>query len=173
MMTKAPMPGQKTLKSKLPVHKAGGGLVYNKKNQVLFIFRNGKWDLPKGGIEKGEKIAYTAIREVEEETGIVAGQSTLSDWQRVNRFAIFAQWRQRYAPGVEQNSEHVFSLEVADALPVTLAPDEHLDSIWLPWREAAAKCFSWSNRDAILMLPAKTGRPVTAPSDRNRPGRNS
>lgn len=60
----------KTLKSKIPVQKAGGGLVYNKKGQVLFIFRNGKWDLPKGGIEKGEVIEATAMREVEEETGV-------------------------------------------------------------------------------------------------------
>ena len=60
----------KTLKAKIPVSKAGGGLVYNKKNEVLFIFRNGKWDLPKGGMEKGEEIENTAIREVEEETGV-------------------------------------------------------------------------------------------------------
>jgi len=60
----------KTLKAKLPINKAGGGLVYNKNNDVLFIFRNGKWDLPKGGIEKGEEIEYTALREVEEETGV-------------------------------------------------------------------------------------------------------
>ncbi|HEX8269727.1 MAG TPA: NUDIX domain-containing protein [Flavobacterium sp.] len=60
----------KTLKAKLPVQKAGGGLVYNKKGEALFIFRNGKWDLPKGGIEKGEEIEETAVREVEEETGV-------------------------------------------------------------------------------------------------------
>lgn len=60
----------KKLKEKIPVQKAGGGLVYNKKGEVLFIFRNGKWDLPKGGIEKGEEIEYTALREVEEETGV-------------------------------------------------------------------------------------------------------
>jgi 8-oxo-dGTP pyrophosphatase MutT (NUDIX family) len=60
----------KTLKTKIPVNKAGGGLVYNKKGEVLFIFRNGKWDLPKGGIEKGEDIQNTAMREVEEETGV-------------------------------------------------------------------------------------------------------
>lgn len=60
----------KTLKSKLPVQKAAGGLVYNKKNEVLFIFRNGKWDLPKGGLEKGETNEVAAIREVQEETGI-------------------------------------------------------------------------------------------------------
>ena len=60
----------KTLKAKIPVNKAGGGLVYNKNGAVLFIFRNGKWDLPRGGIEKGELIEDTAIREVEEETGV-------------------------------------------------------------------------------------------------------
>lgn len=58
------------LKSKMPVNKAAGGLVYNKNGEVLFIFRNGKWDLPKGGIEKGEKRKAAAMREVEEETGV-------------------------------------------------------------------------------------------------------
>ena len=60
----------KKLKSKIPVNKAGGGLVYNQNGDVLFIFRNGKWDLPKGGIKKEELIEACAIREVEEETGV-------------------------------------------------------------------------------------------------------
>ena len=60
----------KTLKSKIPVAKAGGGLVYNANGEVLFIFRNGKWDLPKGGIEKDETMENAAMREVEEETGV-------------------------------------------------------------------------------------------------------
>ena len=60
----------KKLKEKIPVHKAGGGLVYNKKGEVLFILRDGKWDLPKGGKNKGEKMPQTAIREIEEETGV-------------------------------------------------------------------------------------------------------
>ena len=60
----------KTLRAKLPVEKAGGGLVYNANGDVLFIFRNGKWDLAKGGMEKNETIEETAIREVEEETGV-------------------------------------------------------------------------------------------------------
>ena len=60
----------RVFKSKIPVSKAGGGLVYNKNCDVLFIFRNGKWDLPKGGTEKGEEIELTAMREVEEETGV-------------------------------------------------------------------------------------------------------
>ena len=60
----------KVLKTKFPVNKAGGGLVYNKNGDVLFIFRNGKWDLPKGGTEKGEDIEQTSMREDEEETGV-------------------------------------------------------------------------------------------------------
>jgi 8-oxo-dGTP pyrophosphatase MutT (NUDIX family) len=60
----------KKVKEKIPVKKAGGGLVYNKNGDVLFIFRNGKWDLPKGGTERGEEIEETSLREVEEETGV-------------------------------------------------------------------------------------------------------
>lgn len=56
--------------SLLPNVIAGGGKVYNKKGEILFIFRNGKWDLPKGKAELKETINETALREVEEETGV-------------------------------------------------------------------------------------------------------
>ena len=49
---------------------AAGGVVKNNKNEILFIERHGKWDLPKGKIEHGEKISDAAIREVQEECGI-------------------------------------------------------------------------------------------------------
>ena len=55
---------------KIKVVRAAGGLVKNSRDEVLFIFRNGKWDLPKGKIEAGENLEECAIREVEEETGI-------------------------------------------------------------------------------------------------------
>jgi len=55
---------------KLPNVIAGGGKVYNNEGKILFIYRNGKWDLPKGKAEKKESIEETAIREVEEETGV-------------------------------------------------------------------------------------------------------
>jgi len=58
----------------------------------------------------------------------------------------------RFAPGVVHNTEHVLSLALRQRVPVTLAPEEHAAFAWLTWREAAARCFSWSNRDAIAML---------------------
>src|SRR5690606_39248757 len=55
---------------KLPVVTAAGGMVFNDKKEILFIYRNKRWDQPKGKIEKGETLEESAIREVEEETGI-------------------------------------------------------------------------------------------------------
>jgi dATP pyrophosphohydrolase len=115
--------------------------------------RPGFWQSVTGSREGGESLVETARREVQEETGIVADPGTLRNWHLSNRFEIFAEWRHRYAPGVTHNLEHVFSLCVPAGTAVTLAPAEHLDHRWLPWRDAAAQCFSWSNRDAILMLP--------------------
>jgi dihydroneopterin triphosphate diphosphatase len=102
-----------------------------------------------------EPLVDTAIREVAEETGIDATQHPLADWHITNRFEIFARWRSRYAPGVTHNTEHVFGLTLPATQDISVAPDEHLRYMWLPWREAAAKTFSWSNRDAILLLPER------------------
>jgi len=55
---------------KLPNVVAGGGKVFNDKGDILFIYRNDKWDLPKGKIEGNESIERTALREVTEETGV-------------------------------------------------------------------------------------------------------
>lgn len=60
----------KHFKKQIKPIKAGGGIVYNRQDEILFIFRKGKWDLPKGKAEKGEVIKETAVREVEEETGV-------------------------------------------------------------------------------------------------------
>ena len=60
----------KSFKKKFPVVEAAGGLVERTDNKLLFIFRNNKWDLPKGGVEKKELIIEAAQREVVEETGV-------------------------------------------------------------------------------------------------------
>jgi 8-oxo-dGTP pyrophosphatase MutT (NUDIX family) len=61
---------KKTFYKKFALVIAAGGLVTNEHNELLLIFRRGKWDLPKGKLDKGEKLEHCAIREVEEETGL-------------------------------------------------------------------------------------------------------
>lgn len=113
----------------------------------------GFWQSITGSLEPGESPAEAALREIREETGIAARTSSLVDWRHRNCFAIRDEWRHRYAPDVSHNTEHVFSLCVPDGQPVTLAPDEHDAALWLSRDAAAAKAFSWTNRDAILQLP--------------------
>lgn len=109
-----------------------------------------------------EPWADTARREVQEETGIAVGtpqvpDEALIDWAIENIYEIYPIWRARYAPGVTHNTERVFGLCVPEGTPITLAPREHTSYAWLPWREAADRCFSPSNAEAILQLPRFTG----------------
>lgn len=60
----------KKFSKKVPLVVAAGGMVTNKDKETLFIYRNDKWDLPKGKVDKGEAVEHAAIREVEEETGV-------------------------------------------------------------------------------------------------------
>jgi len=116
----------------------------------------GYWQSVTGSVDReDEPLVETAIREVLEETGINAQRYRLLDWGIQNRFEIYKLWQSRYAPGVTHNTEHVFGLTVPEPLPVKLEPREHSRYLWLPWKEAAEKCFSWSNRDAILLLPQR------------------
>lgn len=126
--------------------------------QVLLLERAdhpGFWQSVTGSQDEGETLAQTAVRELREETGLDAARYGLSDWRKQNQYEIYQRWRHRYAPGVTQNTEHVFSLLVPQPLPVTLAPREHLRYEWLKWREAADKAFSWSNAEAIRELPQR------------------
>ena len=112
----------------------------------------GYWQSVTGSQEGSESLQETAVREVTEETGIACTADQLLNWRVSNRFEIFAEWRDRYPSGVTHNTEHVFSLCVSAGTRVSPAPAEHRCYRWLPWREAAAACFSWTNRDALLML---------------------
>ncbi len=117
--------------------------------------RPGYWQSVTGSVHEGETLEQTAIREVAEETGLDARAHFLEAWNLRYEYEIYPIWRHRYAPGVTRNTEHVFGLRLPERLPVRLSPREHLVSLWLPWPEAAAKVFSWSNRKAIEMLPER------------------
>ena len=115
--------------------------------------RGGFWQSVTGSLDSpDEPLDAAALRELEEETGIAAREGRLSNWRATNTFEIYAHWRHRFAPGVTHNTEHVFGFALEGRRPARLAPAEHVASLWLPWREAAQRCFSWSNRDAIHML---------------------
>lgn len=154
-------------------------VVHSPKLEVLLIERAdrpGYWQSVTGSKDRvEEELTETAIREVFEETGIqiVKGAesadlhtsplqppkvslSNLRDWQLSNIYEIYPMWGYRYAPGVKHNTEHVFGLQVPRETPVTLAPREHINYIWLPYMQAADKCFSPSNAEAILQLPRYT-----------------
>lgn len=136
-------------------------VIYTADLDVLLIERAdrpGFWQSVTGSKDAlDEPTALTAAREVAEETGIVVGSPevphlNLRDWGLVNVYEIYPVWRHRYAEGVTHNTEHVFGLLVPRQLPIVLAPREHLAHQWLPWLEAADRCFSPSNAEAILQL---------------------
>ena len=134
-------------------------VIYTPALDVLLLERAdhpGFWQSVTGSQDEGESLRQTAIREVAEETGLDAGRYELAEWNLQNVYEIYPVWRHRYAPGVTHNTEHVFGLRVPGPLPVRVAPREHLAAEWVPWRAAADRVFSWSNRKAILMLPERS-----------------
>ncbi len=137
-------------------------VVYTPALEVLLLERAdrpGFWQSVTGSQDPGETLRETAVREVAEETGLDAHAYALTDWGRENRYEIYLHWRHRYEPGVTHNTEHVFGLELPGALPVRLAPREHLAYAWSPWDVAADKAFSWSNAVAIRELPQRVRPP--------------
>jgi dATP pyrophosphohydrolase len=137
-------------------------VIHTAARDVLLIERADKpgfWQSVTGSKDRlDEPLAETAVREVAEETGITVGSTelpleNLRDWGLRNVYEIYPVWRHRYAPGVTHNTEHVFGLCVRAGTTVTLNPLEHLRFQWLPWQEAAQRCFSPSNAEAILQLP--------------------
>lgn len=127
--------------------------------QVLLMERadkEGFWQSVTGSKDSIEEpIESTAAREVKEETGLDVAQFNLVDWQLTNVYDIYPIWQHRYAPGVSKNTEHVFGLTLPHIMPITLAEREHRQFCWLPYKEAADRCFSASNAEAILQLPQR------------------
>jgi dATP pyrophosphohydrolase len=141
-------------------------VIHTSELEVLLIERADKpgfWQSVTGSLDRiDEPLAETAARELLEETGIVADGDRigLHDWHLSNVYEIYQTWRHRYAPGITHNTEHVFSVCVPRDIPITLSPREHLRYAWLPYLEAADRCFSSSNAEAILQLPRHVTRPA-------------
>ena len=134
-------------------------VIYKSNGDVLLIERADRtsfWQSVTGSLDAlDEDLALAAAREVFEETGIAVDQlpkDALQNMHHQIEYQIYPDWRFRYAPGVTSNVEHWFALQVPDDTPVNLAPREHVAYEWLPYVEAAKKCFSPSNGEAILKL---------------------
>jgi len=131
-------------------------VIYTVDLKVLLIERADKvgfWQSVTGSIENEDaSLRDTAIREVMEETGLDARQFDLSDWHFSQTYEIYEHWRYRYAPGVTQNVEHVFGLELPGPVEVKLAPNEHVAYEWVDWRDATKRVFSWTNVEALRLL---------------------
>jgi dihydroneopterin triphosphate diphosphatase len=139
-------------------------VVYTRTGKVLLLRRADHpefWQSITGSMEWGdEQPAETAARELREETGITVEPQALTDWQIQQRYVLFPQWRYKYAPGVTENTEHFFSLELPDEQSVTVSPGEHLEYLWLPFEQAIERVFSWTNRDALLHILRQRGGAV-------------
>lgn len=130
-------------------------LIHTQDLQVLIMERADKahfWQSVTGSLEGAETPKQAAMREVFEETGLDSNQYDLQDWHTSNIYEIYPHWRHRYAPGVVENIEHLFGLELPKVMPIKLAPDEHVRYEWVDWREAAKRVFSWTNVAALKKL---------------------
>ena len=138
-------------------------MVYTPDLRVLLLERAdrpGFWQSVTGSQERGETLEETAIRELNEETGVDARHYRLENWHMINRFEIYKHWSGRYAPGTTHNTEHVFGLRVPGTVLIRISPREHLAYEWVPRDAAIDKVFSWTNAAALRALPdhaRKTG----------------
>ncbi|MDX1916038.1 MAG: dihydroneopterin triphosphate diphosphatase [Methylophilus sp.] len=130
-------------------------LIHTSDLQVLILERADKagfWQSVTGSLEGNETPLEAAVREVQEETGLNALEYDFQDWHASNVYEIYPHWRHRYAPGVVENTEHLFGLCLPSTMHVDLAPNEHMRYEWVDWREAAQRVFSWTNVDALKRL---------------------
>ena len=116
----------------------------------------GLWQSVTGSLEWGETPAEAAAREVVEETGI--DPQGLRDARTVRRFEIWPEWRRKFAPGVTENAEYLWYLELPEPAPVTLNAREHRAYRWFELEEAIRAVAFWTNREALERLRHAAGR---------------
>lgn len=135
----------KHLFKKLPVVTAGGGMVLNEANEVLFIYRNGRWDLPKGKIEKEESLEEGAIREVEEETGVKNLEITRFLQKTYHVFQRKGKYKLKVTYWFEMKTDYTGEL----------VPEESEGIMKVKWkdREKAQKALKKSYANIKLLFP--------------------
>ena len=132
-------------------------VVYTADRETLILQRVGNsfWQSVTGSLNWGEETPDEAARrELFEETGI-ASETGWRRWGISRRFQILPEYRYRYGPGVVENEEHVFSVELSDRCSVQINPSEHLQSRWVKIESAAQSILSWTNRLALKQLASE------------------
>lgn len=113
---------------------AAGGIVTNEKNEVLFIFRRNKWDLPKGKLDPNEKIEDCAVREVMEETGLTQVQ------QGEHIGNTYHEYFDKYVQAEVIKECHWYTMTATSSQLLTPQLEEDITAIeWIP-KQALNKC---------------------------------
>ena len=128
-------------------------IIHTPERECLLLERvrpAGFWQSVTGTLHWDESPAQTAVREVREETGLVA--EGLIDAEVQRRFPILPEWRNRYGPDVTENLEHLWFLTVGSACPITFNAEEHSAYRWLSLEEAIVTVSSRTNREGLERL---------------------
>ncbi len=134
-------------------------VIHDVKLNILLLERadrSGFWQSVTGSLDHiEENLLEAAKRELYEETGLEMYRYQYLDWDLSRTFEIYDHWRFKYDLGVKYNKEFVFSICLPAKQQIRISEREHISYDWFSCTEAAAKCFSWTNRLAITELPKR------------------
>lgn len=112
------------------------------------------WQSVTGSLEPGELPIDAARREIAEETGLL-DEGRLTDAGITREFTIDPRWRDRYADGVIENTEHEWHYVLSSAVDINICDIEHSAFRWFPIEEAITSVWSWTNKEALQNLQEK------------------